>query len=136
MGKLKTLTKLKLIGILGVFLLMKFQYNWTTENALYSAAAVVVLYYVLKNWKWFKKTFFSGSKEPSRHIPDSVKKEVLGRQGGTCAMCGESKFLQYHHKKKFSEGGTNDAQNIVALCPNHHSLAHAQHAEVNYKRSI
>ena len=49
----------------------------------------------------------------SRSIPKSVKLEVYT---GKCANCGSRHSLEYDHKRKFSHGGTNHAQNIQMLC--------------------
>lgn len=67
-------------------------------------------------------------------IPAHIKREVLKRQNNACILCTETKFLQAHHKKKIEDGGDNSIENIVFLCPNHHMLAHAKKARVDYKR--
>ena len=57
-----------------------------------------------------------------RYIPKFVKEAVLKRYFGMCAVCPEKLLLQLHHKKPHSEGGDNSEQNIVPLCPKHHSM--------------
>lgn len=40
-----------------------------------------------------------------------------------CAICGFDKGIQNHHIIKRRIGGTNDLENLVPLCPNHHWIA-------------
>lgn len=42
-----------------------------------------------------------------------------------CRICGFSLAVHGHHIIPKKLGGTNDLDNIVTLCPNHHALAHA-----------
>ena len=49
----------------------------------------------------------------SRYIPKSVKAQVYRAK---CENCGIRHGLEYHHKHKFSHGGTNQAENIEVLC--------------------
>ena len=51
----------------------------------------------------------------SRGIPKSVKAKVYT---GVCANCSVRYGLEYDHKKKFSHGGLNSADNIQILCRN------------------
>ena len=43
---------------------------------------------------------------------------------GKCAICGFSDVIQVHHLVPRSVGGTDDAANLIVLCPNHHALMH------------
>lgn len=52
----------------------------------------------------------------SRHIPDSVKREVWERDEGTCQACGATKNIEYDHKTPVSAGGQSVAQNLQLLC--------------------
>lgn len=64
----------------------------------------------------------------TRHIPISVQREVLRRDGAQCAFIGrlgrcESRtFLEFHHVRPFAEGGEATAENIELRC-----RAHNQH---------
>lgn len=61
-----------------------------------------------------------------------VRQHALRRAGGRCEWCGEygfathdgAIFLETHHIVRLSEGGPDTAENVVALCPNHHREAH------------
>ncbi|MEK6861459.1 MAG: HNH endonuclease signature motif containing protein [Nanoarchaeota archaeon] len=68
--------------------------------------------------------FFREPEKGERYISEEVKRKVLERQGGTCALCQEDRtgLLEFHHKKAVSLGGTSEAKNIVALCPTCHSI--------------
>jgi hypothetical protein len=61
-----------------------------------------------------------------------VRRFALQRAGGRCEYCGIAGFkmpdgsiyLETHHVIPLSEGGPDSAENVVALCPNHHREAH------------
>jgi hypothetical protein len=55
-----------------------------------------------------------------------------------CQVCGHdfeptygSPFAETHHIQYLSEGGPDISGNMVVLCPNHHRIIHATHAEFN-----
>jgi len=54
--------------------------------------------------------------ERSRHIPDSVKREVWIRDERRCVLCGATDYLEFDHIIPFSKGGSNSAKNIQLLC--------------------
>ncbi len=62
----------------------------------------------------------------------AVRRAVLERAGGFCEWCGElgfimpsgKVFLETHHIDPLSQGGKDDVDNVIALCPNHHREAH------------
>lgn len=56
-------------------------------------------------------------------ISSRVRDEVYARQKGRCALCAEQYPLHIHHIIPVSRGGTNDPDNLVLLCANHHALA-------------
>lgn len=51
------------------------------------------------------------------------------RGAGVCEVCGweppQKKLLHTHHVIPLCHGGTNDPENLVVLCPNHHAVAHS-----------
>jgi predicted HNH restriction endonuclease len=61
-----------------------------------------------------------------------IRRTVLTRAKGLCEYCGAKGFpmkngniyLESHHIHPLSEGGLDEAQNMAALCPNHHREAH------------
>jgi 5-methylcytosine-specific restriction endonuclease McrA len=55
-----------------------------------------------------------------------------------CQVCGHdfeptygTPFAETHHIQYLSEGGPDISGNMVVLCPNHHRIVHATHAEFN-----
>ncbi len=61
-----------------------------------------------------------------------LRRDALTRAGGRCEFCKElgfvaldgRVFLETHHVLPLSQGGLDRADNIVALCANHHREAH------------
>ena len=60
----------------------------------------------------------------SANIPNIIRKEVYRRDGFRCALCDSTRGLQVHHVMARSQGGTNDAQNLITLCWRCHAIAH------------
>lgn len=46
------------------------------------------------------------------------------RDGGGCRICGFRIALNVHHIRPKAKGGSNQLDNLIALCPNHHAMAH------------
>lgn len=65
---------------------------------------------------------FRKKDKEGRYIPESVKRDIIRRQGGTCALCPErrTKLLQFHHKN--GNYTDNNIENIVALCGTCHDM--------------
>ena len=69
-----------------------------------------------------------------RHIPDSVRVEVLVRDNFKCVECGWDRSLrikgdprnrlELHHKQHHKNKGENTAANLLTLCNVHHVEAH------------
>jgi HNH endonuclease len=61
-----------------------------------------------------------------RKIPVDVRQQVLHEAGYKCAnpICGTVLTLDIHHMEYVSEGGSNEASNLLPLCPNCHTLHH------------
>ena len=61
-----------------------------------------------------------------------VRNKVLSRANNCCEYCGNIGFLttdgghylETHHIIPLSENGHDDELNVIALCPNHHRMAH------------
>jgi hypothetical protein len=75
------------------------------------------------------------SSESSRHIPNSVKREVYTRDGGQCTFvdaqgrrCTEKGMLEYDHIVPFAMGGNSTTENLRLRCWTHNQL----HAEQSY----
>jgi hypothetical protein len=58
-----------------------------------------------------------------KRIPDATKVAVRKRCGFGCVLCGDPE-CDYHHIIHHSSGGMDDAENLVMLCPSHHSSYH------------
>lgn len=58
----------------------------------------------------------------SRTIPENVKREVRIRCGFGCAVCGATITEFEHFFPDFADATSHDPEQIVLLCPNHHSL--------------
>jgi 5-methylcytosine-specific restriction endonuclease McrA len=56
----------------------------------------------------------------------ATKHKLAG--AGVCEFCGwepiEKRQLHAHHVVPRCHGGTDDPENLIVLCPNHHSTAH------------
>jgi hypothetical protein len=59
-------------------------------------------------------------------IPPAIRREVLRRHGGRCAVsgCTHSTFVEVHHLDRRSEGGTHDPKRLIPLCSAHHAAEH------------
>jgi hypothetical protein len=51
---------------------------------------------------------------------------VLRRDGGCCRVpgCRNATFVDVHHLRPRSEGGTHEIENLVTLCAAHHRAIH------------
>lgn len=68
----------------------------------------------------------AGSGRATQTVPPSVRREVVRRDGGRCAVpgCRNSTWLEVHHIVPRSEGGGHDPDLLVLLCGAHHRLQH------------
>ncbi len=59
-----------------------------------------------------------------KHVPDATKTLVLLEAGYKCAnpSCRHILTLELHHIAWVKDGGGNEAENLLVLCPNCHSL--------------
>jgi hypothetical protein len=64
-------------------------------------------------------------------IPAAVEHEVRLRDQNQCqaekpggGICGARRWIDLHHLKPVSLGGTNSAENLTVLCRRHHRLIH------------
>jgi hypothetical protein len=69
----------------------------------------------------------------SRHIPDSIKREVYERDGGRCTFsdergrrCGETGALEFDHIDGFARTHRHDVDRIRLLCRAHNQYAAEQ----------
>lgn len=63
----------------------------------------------------------------TRSIPADQVRAALHRAKGRCEVpgCRHRWFINVHHLKLFSEGGTHALSNLVVLCSLHHGLIHS-----------
>lgn len=61
-------------------------------------------------------------------IPDDVVKQLIEKCDWACCLCwnldGRNPII-IHHLKEHAKGGDDSYENLVALCLNHHALAHS-----------
>jgi len=80
---------------------------------------------------------FKKKKPKRRAVPEDLKRKVLARFNGTCAVCNKRILLELHHRVPVNRGGKDSYENLVYLCQEHHALAHATRPEevkLNYRR--
>lgn len=73
-----------------------------------------------------------------------VRKNVLSRAQDKCEYCGNKGFLtnddkyylETHHIIPLSENGNDDEKNVIALCPNHHRIAHYGMGKFNLQNEL
>jgi len=61
-----------------------------------------------------------------RQIPNEIRRQILHEAGYKCAnpICRMVLAINMHHLDQVSEGGGNTLDNLIALCPNCHTLHH------------
>lgn len=60
-----------------------------------------------------------------------IKKEVIGIQDKSCAVCGSVKNIQIHHKHYDKEFGTESNDDLMVLCESCHEEMHQEVKESN-----
>jgi 5-methylcytosine-specific restriction endonuclease McrA len=65
-------------------------------------------------------------------MPPATRRAVLHRDHRRCVVpgCRNARFLDLHHVEPRSEGGTNEADNLITLCGAHHRAAHRGELDV------
>lgn len=76
-------------------------------------------------------------KNKRKSIPIDVRRLVLHEAGYRCVnpTCRTIITIDLHHLDFVSEGGENTAENLIALCPNCHSLHHKGHIPIESLRA-
>ncbi len=59
-------------------------------------------------------------------IPPALRRAVLARDQHRCRVpgCTHATFVDVHHIQPRSEGGRNEARNLITICSAHHRAAH------------
>lgn len=73
------------------------------------------------NQPYFKTTYKQKSKWSN----------IFELRGGACEVCGFNDVVEVHHLLSKKVGGTDNPSNLIVLCPNHHSMLHAQLLHIN-----
>ena len=75
---------------------------------------------------------------PRKAIPESVKMQIRIEARHSCAICGNSSTLEFHHIDENREN--NSLDNIILLCRNHHGEFHKGYIKKNelieYKKNL
>jgi len=64
---------------------------------------------------------------PTRLDPlpyESLRQQILRRDGWRCQSCGTMSNLEVHHKQFRSHSGDDSADNLITLCAACHAIAH------------
>ena len=64
----------------------------------------------------------TGSGPRSRYVPAEVKRAILTKQAGKCAVpfCDNEIWLEFSHDEPYAEGGCQEERNLRGLCPSCH----------------
>ena len=73
-------------------------------------------------------TVIEPEKRARQTIPPGLRRRIHERDRNRCQApgCQRTQFLEIHHQRPVSRGGTNDPDNLVTLCRACHSLVHAR----------
>ena len=60
------------------------------------------------------------------HVKNEIRRQILHEAGYRCAnpTCRMVLAIHIHHLDQVSKGGGNTSDNLIALCPNCHTLHH------------
>ena len=56
---------------------------------------------------------------------ESLRQQVLRRDGWRCQSCGTMSNLEVHHRKFRSHSGADSEENLITLCIACHSAVHS-----------
>jgi 5-methylcytosine-specific restriction protein A len=64
----------------------------------------------------------SSSRTHKRSVSETKKKYIASQQSWKCKKCQQqlTAWFEVDHVKRLDQGGTNDVENLVALCRNCH----------------
>jgi hypothetical protein len=65
-------------------------------------------------------------KRATQSIPPAIRRLVLHRDGARCKVpgCRHTTFVDVHHLRPRSEGGSHDPDSLIVLCGAHHRALH------------
>jgi hypothetical protein len=62
-------------------------------------------------------------------VPEDTARAVADRDDGKCQVCGDNLF-EFHHVQFRSRGGSDEPENVLSLCKEHHDAVHAEEIRV------
>lgn len=72
----------------------------------------------------FNGTRTSMDEEKNRIIPRVIVDEVRERDKNECTVCGVKDHLNFHHIKRYDQGGLHTVENLKLLCVSCHAEEH------------
>ena len=85
----------------------------------------------VKRFATVEKYFSDGNPNPlsyrvglpryERDVPQSLKAEIIKRDGGCCLVCGSFEQLEVDHKVAIMNNGDNSPKNLGTLCDSCHT---------------
>jgi 5-methylcytosine-specific restriction endonuclease McrA len=55
---------------------------------------------------------------------ETLRQQILRRDGWRCQSCGAMSNLQIHHKEFRSDSGPDSEENLITLCTHCHAYIH------------
>jgi ATP-dependent DNA helicase RecQ len=55
---------------------------------------------------------------------ESLRQQILRRDGWRCQSCGAMSNLEVHHKQSRSHSGNDCEENLITMCTACHAIAH------------
>jgi 5-methylcytosine-specific restriction endonuclease McrA len=71
------------------------------------------------------KNVLSKRRKYFKSIKEALKNTFFVKGELVCAVCGAKVGLELHHIMPLAMGGTNDIENMMVLCHEHHVQIHA-----------
>ncbi len=80
-----------------------------------------------------RSLLFTGTVGVRKSVPAATLHAVRLRDRNSCrailpdgTICGSKRWLEIHHRRPVSEGGTNELSNLITYCRAHHSIQHGR----------
>ena len=106
------------VYILSLFFFVSILYKWLKKKGIYKNTFLDLLLIQTKNSKHNIKMGYI----EKRNVSATTKKIVASNQQWLCGMCNNTMDYTYEidHRIPLFKGGTNDINNLMALCRNCH----------------
>ena len=59
-----------------------------------------------------------------RGVNSKIRRKIVARDGGKCALCDSEVDVQVHHIVPSAEGGRDNYRNLICLCDKDHLKVH------------